>query len=166
MLNKTILALSAVILGLSARTGLAQPALSAATVNAKPATSKGDGGPGRRVVSAPECVSFRNYAASVQTDNLTGLNQIFAMPTQAGILPEVSWSLAELTLRLSDIRVGTHFGFAVQRLRILGGVEDGGLQTIPATRFYFSPGIIVNVPQKDWRVTGTPQISSGQMSYD
>lgn len=91
---------------------------------------------------------------------------LWATPVQTNSLLNMDWKLAELASQLSDIHAGMPFSTAVQRLRILGGREDGGLQTIPATRYYFNTGIIVDVPQKNGRVTGPPQLAPGSFAYD
>ena len=79
---------------------------------------------------------------------------------------DMDWGRAELAARLATIQRGMLFKTAVQRLRLLGGVEDGGLQSVPATRYFFKPGYIVTVPQKEGRVSGPLQVVLGQMAYD
>ena len=84
----------------------------------------------------------------------------------------ISWSLAEIAAQLYNIHAGMPFALAVQQIRILGGVEEGGLQresgvqTFPATRYFFAPGIIVNIPEKGGYVTGPPEITRGQLAFD
>jgi hypothetical protein len=78
----------------------------------------------------------------------------------------INWQLAKLALQLSDLHRGTPLKSAVQRIRILGGREDGGLQRIPATRYYFSPGITVEIPEKNGVVTAPLQLSPGSFHCD
>ncbi len=79
---------------------------------------------------------------------------------------DINWQIAELASELYDIGPGTSMKIAVQRIKILGGTEDGGLQTIPAMRFYFDAGIIVVVHARNGVVTGPLQLSPGVMSVD
>ena len=87
-------------------------------------------------------------------------------PTHAWNPPILEWNFTALTLQLSGIQSGLPMNRALLWLRTLGGVEDGGVQNILAPRYYFSPGILVTVPEKDGYVTAPPQIMRGYMSYD
>ena len=92
--------------------------------------------------------------------------QMLAPPARPNPLFNVNWRLADLARRLSDLRRGSSLELALKRIAILGGREDGGLQTIPATRYYFSPGIIVEIPVKEGAVTGPLRIHPGGFSCD
>lgn len=92
--------------------------------------------------------------------------QDFTTPTQVDRPLHINWRLAELVLRLSDLRRGTSLKSVVQRIAILGGREDGGLQSIPATRYYFNPGINVEVPVKNGVLTGPVRIFPGAFHCD
>ena len=87
-------------------------------------------------------------------------------PTQPWSRPILEWDFTALTLQLSGIQPGLPMNRALLWLRTLGGVEDGGVQNILAFRYYFSPGILVTVPEKDGYVTAPPEITRGYMSYD
>lgn len=105
------------------------------------------------------------------TDPITGALhtlpfQDFTTPSQTDRLSSINWRLAELALRLSDLHRGTPLKSAVQRISILGGRKDGGLQTIPATRYYFNPGIVVDIPAKNGVITGPLRVRPGAFSYD
>ena len=89
-----------------------------------------------------------------------------AAPMQAWEPMEMDWGRAELASRLATIRRGTPLNVAVQRLRLLGGVEDGGAQCVPATRYFFKPGYIVNIPERGGRVSGSLQVALGQFHTD
>jgi len=78
----------------------------------------------------------------------------------------INWRLAELALRLSDLHRGVSLILAIRQISVLGGKEDGGQQSIPATRYYFNPGIIVEIPVRNGVVTGHLRISPGSFSYD
>ena len=92
--------------------------------------------------------------------------QMFAPPARPNPLFNVNWRLADLARRLSDLRRGSSLELALKRIAILGGREDGGLQTIPATRYYFSPGVIIEIPAKDGVITGPLRIHPGGFDYD
>lgn len=92
--------------------------------------------------------------------------QMFAPPARPNPLFNVNWRLADLARRLSDLRRGSSLELALKRISILGGREDGGLQTIPATRYYFSPGVIIEIPAKDGVITGPLRIHPGGFDYD
>jgi hypothetical protein len=105
------------------------------------------------------------------TDPITGSLhtlpfQDFALSPKADRLLTINWQLPELALRLSDLHRGTPLKTAAQRMLILGGRKDGGLQRIPATRYYFNPGIIVEIPVKDGVLTGPLRISPGAFAID
>ncbi len=101
------------------------------------------------------------------TCGLSGLTLFpWIAPAQTWEPTDMDWGRAELASRFATIRRGTPLKIAVQRLRLLGGVEDGGLQTIPATRYFFKPGYIVTIPQKEGRVSGPLQVALGQMASD
>lgn len=87
-------------------------------------------------------------------------------PPQAWDPMSISWGFTELTLKLAGIQPGMPVNRALLWLRSLGGVEDGGVQCIPATRYFFRPGIMVYVPAERGYVTGPPQITLGQFHYD
>ena len=87
-------------------------------------------------------------------------------PPQSWDPMSMGWGRAELTAHLAGIQRGTPFKIAVQQLRLLGGVEDGGAQSVPATRYFFKPGYIVTLPEKEGRVSGPLQVALGQMALD
>ncbi len=87
-------------------------------------------------------------------------------PAQAWDPINANWDFTALTLRISGIQPGLPVNRALLWLRTLGGIEDGGVQSIPATRYFFSPGIMVYVPTKDGYVTGPPQITRESFHTD
>lgn len=93
-------------------------------------------------------------------------SQSSAPPAKTNLLSNVNWRSADLARQLSDLHRGTSLNSAAQRIAILGGREDGGLQSIPATRYYFSPGIIVEIPVKNGVITGPLRIYPGGFNYD
>ena len=149
MLSK--IALSVVVLGLCSHGCLAQTAKSSSAI--------------APLRTAPlDLRAWQSYVVS--SVSRPTLFPEWNTPVQTNSLLNMDWKLAELASKLSDIHAGMPFRLAVQRLQVLGGVEAGGLQSIPATRYYFSSGVIVNVPQKDGRVTGSPQLAPGSFVYD
>ena len=149
MLSK--IALSVVVLGLCSHGCLAQTAKPSSVV-----------APSRTV---PLDISSWLFPASSSISHPT-LFPEWSTPVQTNSLLNMDWKLAELASKLSDIHAGMPIGIAVQRLRILGGVVDGGFQTLPATRYFFNPGITVIMPQKDGHVSGPIQIAPGSFTYD
>jgi hypothetical protein len=120
----------------------------------------------RQNLSSPT-VATQNWNADFHVGLLAPLSfRDGSVPMEAYTPVSINWTLAELALRTADIRPGTPSKVAIHRLFLLGGREDGGLQLIPATRYYFSPGIIVNVPIKNGVVTGPLQLSPGLFSVD
>jgi hypothetical protein len=69
------------------------------------------------------------------------------------------WQIAELVCDLSGIRSGTRLETAVWKIRMLGGIPDGGLQSVPPTFFYLDPGLTIEIPVKDGRVNGPLHLS-------
>ncbi len=69
-------------------------------------------------------------------------------------LMDREWQIAVLSFQLSGIRPGTPLTVAVQEVRLLGGTEDGGLQSVPPTLFYLDPGLFVEIPAKEGQVAG------------
>jgi len=114
--------------------------------------------------SAP-ALSHRN--ANPNTGALHMLPFQSSAPSAKNNLPgNVNRRSADLARRLSDLHRGTSLKSAAQRIARLGGREDGGLQSIPATRYYFSPGIIVEIPAQDGVITGPLRIHPGSFNYD
>lgn len=115
--------------------------------------------------TAPLDISPWLFPAQNRGGDLTLFPQ-WIKPVQPESRPILGWDFTALTLQLSGIQPGLPLNRALLWLRTLGGVEDGGLQLLTAPRYYFSPGILVTVPEKDGYVTSPPQITRGQFHTD
>ena len=114
---------------------------------------------------SPPDISPCLFPAADKQTPLT-LFPVWTTPPQAWDPLNTNWGQTELAAKLAGIKRGMPLKIAVQRLRLLGGVEDGGLQSIPITRYFFKPGYIVTIPQKDGFVSGPLQVTLGQMACD
>jgi hypothetical protein len=77
------------------------------------------------------------------------------VPVPGDPLMDRDWQIAVLAFRLSSIRPGTPLTEAVQEVTALGGTLDGGIHSVPPTRFYLDPGLAVEIPAKDGHVAGS-----------
>ena len=114
---------------------------------------------------APLDISPWLYPAANRQLSPTSFPQWTTQP-QAWDPLNTNWGFTELTLKLAGIQRGLPLRSALLWLRALGGIEDGGVQYVPATRYYFKPGIMVYVPGENGYVTGPAQISLGQFHTD